>query len=87
MNSGKTRKTGRLEALVAAVEVDGPLEATVLASSRPRTGVSAQAARAAQHMVGAVTCEGGRVGRVAALLDDLCAADRGSEASKRRHAS
>ncbi len=87
MNDGRTKKGGRFEAFVAAVEADGPLEATVLASSRPRSAISDQARRAAQQMVGAVANGGGRVGRVAALLDDLCAADAGTGASKRRHAS
>jgi hypothetical protein len=87
MNDGKTKKGRRFEALVAAVESDGPLEATVLASALPRPAVSAQATRAAQQMVGAVASEGGRVGRVAALLDDLRAADAGTGASKRRHGS
>jgi hypothetical protein len=87
MNGGRTKKGGRFEALIAAVEADGPLEVNVLASSVPRPGVSAQASRAAQHMVGAIASEGGRVGRVAALLDNLRAADAGTGASKRRHAS
>jgi hypothetical protein len=86
MNGGRTKKGGRFEALIAAVEADGPLDASVLASSVPRPGVSAQASRAAQHMVGAIASEGGRVGRVAALLDNLRAADTGIGASRRRHA-
>ena len=87
MSDGKTKKGGRFEALVAAVESDGPLDVTVLASAVPRPAASARATRAAQHLVGAVASEGGRVGRIAALLDDLRAADEGTGASKRRHAS
>jgi hypothetical protein len=86
MNSSRTRKVGRFAALVAAVEAEGPVAATVLASALPRPGASATAELAAQHLVGAVASAGGRVERVAALLDELRAADAGSEASKRRHA-
>ncbi|MGH7269160.1 MAG: hypothetical protein ACREJ3_01915 [Polyangiaceae bacterium] len=87
MNDGKSKKGGRFEALVAAVEAEGPLGATVLASDRPRRAASNLAERAARQMVGVVAGDGGaRVDRLAALLDKLRAADAGATPSKRRHA-
>jgi hypothetical protein len=87
MSSGKNKKGGRFEALVAAVEADGPLEATVLASSQSRSPASTEAQRAARLIVGTLANGPDRVCRVAALLDDLCAADAATGVTKRRHAS
>jgi hypothetical protein len=48
MSSERTKKGGRFAALIAAVEAEGPLDAGVLASSRPRTTTRQGATRAAE---------------------------------------
>ncbi len=85
MSDTKTHKPGRLEALVAKVEAEGPLHVSVLASSALPT---AGARRAAEELIGAIASQPGRVGRLASLLDNLCAADaaKQSNTSKRRYA-
>ena len=86
MSGGKSKKRGVFESMTAALEAGGPFDATVLASSDPPRRASPRATRAAQHLVGTVHGEKGRISRLAELLDDLCAADA-SQTSKRRHAS
>jgi hypothetical protein len=77
MSSGKTKKRRFFETLVDRIEVDGPLEATVLASAFPYEATTT-AQRAARQIIGAVAPGGTaktRIDRLAALIDDLCAAD------------
>src|SRR5437879_5605753 len=87
MRQGKGKKRNAFTELVDKV---GELETTVLASAHPYPAPSSGARQLAQRMVGAVSTRAtseARVNRVAALLDDLFAADANAQMKpKRRHA-